>query len=203
MLAELGVLALLLLGFGAARRARGTGWRALVLAGLWVALANPSAVREQRQPLDDVAVVVIDQSRSQSIGDRAEQARAAGEEMAQSLRGLSGLEVRTVTVDHDSSGEGTRLFSALNNQLADVPPERVAGAVVITDGQIHDAPEVEQDLAEATPGPLHVLLTGAPGRTRPPGGDRQRAELRHCRRRSDHRGARRRRRGSRAPRRRS
>ena len=158
----LGVIAVLLLGFGLARGARGTGWRALVLAALWVALANPSAVREQRQPLDDVAVVVIDQSRSQTIGDRADQAREAGAAIAESMRGLSGLEVRTVTMDHDSGGDGTRLFATLSSQLADVPPERIAGAVVITDGQIHDAPDMADALPEAVPAPLHVLLTGAP-----------------------------------------
>ena len=35
---------------------------------------------------------------------------------------------------------GTQLFAALNAALADVPPERVAGAILITDGEVHDAP---------------------------------------------------------------
>ncbi len=37
--------------------------------------------------------------------------------------------------------DGTRLFSALQSGLADVPPERVAGAIMVTDGVVHDIPE--------------------------------------------------------------
>ena len=40
-----------------------------------------------------------------------------------------------------------------------MPPERVAGAIAITDGQVHDAPAA----APEGVGPLHVLLTGRPG----------------------------------------
>ena len=44
--------------------------------------------------------------------------------------------------------------------LADVPRQRIAGAVMITDGEVHDMPPPGRlDLAA----PLHVLLTGKPG----------------------------------------
>jgi hypothetical protein len=32
-------------------------------------------------------------------------------------------------------------FAALRQALADVPPERYAGAMMITDGQVHDVPQ--------------------------------------------------------------
>ncbi len=35
-------------------------------------------------------------------------------------------------------GETTNLFSALNKAMADIPPNRMAGALLVTDGQIHD-----------------------------------------------------------------
>ena len=50
------------------------------------------------------------------------------------------------------------MFSALSQALGDVPPERFAGAVLITDGQVHDVPKSAESLGFN--GPLHVLLTG-------------------------------------------
>src|SRR5690606_24079112 len=49
----------------------------------------------------------------------------------------------------------TRLFSAVDSALRDVPPSRVAGTIMVTDGQVHDVPA-----AGASGGPLHVLITG-------------------------------------------
>jgi len=52
------------------------------------------------------------------------------------------LDVRTVTVTTNPAGEdtGTQVFTALNSALADVAPSRVAGAFLITDGEVHDIP---------------------------------------------------------------
>ena len=62
------------------------------------------------------------------------------------------------------SGEddGTRAFEALNRALADIPPERFAGAVMITDGQVHDAPP--DPAKSGIGGPLHGLITGSQDR---------------------------------------
>ena len=47
--------------------------------------------------------------------------------------------------------------------MADVPRQRLAGVVMITDGQVHDVPAGDANaLAEAVGGPLHVLLSGRP-----------------------------------------
>ena len=52
---------------------RGRGWilRGLALALLLAALVNPSLRNEDRESLSDIAIAVVDQSRSQSFGDRA------------------------------------------------------------------------------------------------------------------------------------
>ena len=54
------------------------------------------------------------------------------------------------------------LFGPLGAGLADVPPERIGAVVMLTDGQVHDAPG---DGAGARPfgAPLHVLLSGHDG----------------------------------------
>ena len=58
----------------------------------------------------------------------------------------------------DGETDGTRLFSALSATLADVPPDRVAGAIMITDGRVHDVPADAAALGFAAP--LHALITG-------------------------------------------
>ena len=52
----------------------------------------------------------------------------------------------------------TRLFGALDSAFRDVPPSRVGGAIMLTDGQVHDAPA-----APAFNAPLHALITGEEG----------------------------------------
>ncbi|MEQ9639667.1 MAG: hypothetical protein RIM84_06535 [Alphaproteobacteria bacterium] len=161
-LAGLALLALAALGFGVWRRAPGMAWRLLGLGIAVLALANPSLVREQRRPLNDIAVVVIDESPSQRFGDRQQATADALAEVEQRLAQLPNLEVRVVSGGRPKAGsDGTRLIEALGEGLSDVPRERVAGAILITDGQVHDLPE---DPTRADPGgPVHVLLTGARG----------------------------------------
>ena len=142
----------------------GRGLRALAFAAILAALANPSWVEERREPLADVAVIVDDRSASQRIDGREDETAAAVAELEQKLRRLPGTEVRVVQVTDaaaaDASGEdeGTRLFSALERALADVPRRRIAGVIAVTDGQVHDAPESADALELAAP--FHVLLTG-------------------------------------------
>lgn len=140
------------------RRARGAWWRIVPLAAIILALLNPRLAGEERAPLDDVAVVLVDHSQSQGVGDRAAQTEAALAEVTERLAKLPGLEVRTEHVRPPAGqDDGTRLFDALGRALSDVPRRRLAGVLMITDGQVHDVPEgAERDLGA----PLHVLLTG-------------------------------------------
>src|SRR6185312_383981 len=74
---------------------------------------------------------------------------------------IPGLDVRVAEAGQaDGENDGTRLFSALNSTLADVPPDRVAGAIMITDGRVHDLPADAAALGFAAP--LHALITGHP-----------------------------------------
>ncbi len=140
-------------------RSRGAWIRIVALALLVLALANPSLTREDRDPLSSVAVVVVDKSPSQSFGDRAAQAEAARAAVTQRLEHIPGIETRVVDAGQaDGETDGTRLFSALNATLADVPPDRVAGAIFITDGRVHDVPADAGALGFTAP--VHALITG-------------------------------------------
>ena len=152
------VLVLSLLLFMA--RSRGAVVRVLGLALIVLALANPSFTREDRDPLSSIAVVVVDKSPSQNFGDRAQQTEAARKAVTARLSRIPGLEVRTVEAGQsDGQTDGTRLFSALGAVLADVPPDRFAGAIMITDGRVHDVPADQSALGFTAP--VHALITGS------------------------------------------
>jgi hypothetical protein len=156
-LAIVAAMALLLL----VSRTRGALLRAGALLLMVAALANPSFTREDRDPLTSVAVIVVDKSPSQSFGNRTQQTQEARDALVKRLQSIKGLELRVVDAGQaDGETDGTRLFHALQTALSDVPPERIAGAFMITDGRVHDVPSDAAALGFAAP--LHALITGVP-----------------------------------------
>ena len=154
-IAAAAVLALLLF----VSRSRGATMRAAGLALILLALANPSFTREDRDPLSSVAVVVVDKSPSQTFGDRARQTEEARKAVVERLSRVPGLDVRVVEAGQsDGETDGTRLFNALGSTLSDVPADRIAGAIMITDGRVHDVPTDAGALGFAAP--VHALITG-------------------------------------------
>ena len=104
---------------------------------------------------------MVDDSASQHIDNRAEQTAAALAEVEKRIHALPHVELRVVRAGADSTsagGGGTRLFEALARALGDVPARRIAGAVLISDGQVHDVPAGVKDLGFDAP--VHLLLTG-------------------------------------------
>src|SRR5437660_2998912 len=143
-------------------RARAALVRAIALALFVLALANPSITREDRDPLTSVAAVVVDKSPSQEFGDRWQQTEAVRAALAERLARIPGMEVRFVEAGQaDGETDGTRLFTALSSALSDVPHDRVAGAIFITDGRVHDVPGEVAALGFAAP--VHGLITGHKG----------------------------------------
>ena len=142
-------------------RSRGATIRAMALALLVLALANPSFTREDRDPIPSVAAIIIDKSPSQNFGERAKQTEEARVALAERLGRIAGLEVRQAEAGQaDGETDGTRLFNALGAVFADVPPDRIAGAFFITDGRVHDVPADATALGFTAP--VHALITGLP-----------------------------------------
>jgi hypothetical protein len=140
-------------------RSRGAVLRAIALGLMVLALANPSFTREDRDPIPSVAAVIVDKSPSQDFGDRNKQTEEARKALVDRLHRIPGLDVRVAEAGQaDGENDGTRLFSALSSTLADVPPDRIAGAIMITDGRVHDLPADAAALGFSAP--LHALITG-------------------------------------------
>ena len=133
------------------------GWwlRGLTAAVLLTALANPALQEEDRASLSDIVIAVVDDSASQSLGDRTAQSANALAAVEAEIAAMANTELRIVHVGDGEGDTGTLAMTALAEALANEPRARIAGALIITDGQVHDL-----DLAPNMPAPLHVLLTG-------------------------------------------
>ena len=141
-------------------RSRGALVRALALALFVLALANPSLTREDREPLTSVAVGRRRQEPEPGVrrphrADRggARRARPSGSAAFRASKCASSRPARP-TARPTARGCSPRSTSA----LADVPPDRVAGAIMITDGRVHDVPADAAALGFAAP--VHALITG-------------------------------------------
>ena len=156
-------VAVLLTGLLIWRRSRGTALRAMALAALIIALANPTLRQEERENLGNIAIVVMDESLSNTLAGRPDQARAIREDLENKLGRIPGLQTRWVEssrADREGGGSGTQLFEDLNKALANTPPDRLSGVIMVTDGQVHDVPKSAAALGFDAP--VHTLLTGRP-----------------------------------------
>ena len=134
------------------RRARGTAWRGLAFLVLLAWLSGPRLIRETRDTLPDIALLVVDQTASMQVGDRAALRDAARARLQEQASHMPDLELRTVEVP-EAGHDGTALFAAIDRALADIPRTRRSGIVALTDGQVHDIP------AAPPAGPIHVLIS--------------------------------------------
>ena len=153
--------AALLFVYALRMRARGAWARALAFAIVLLALADPLIVHETREPLPDVMALIVDHSPSMDIRGRRAEADGTAAAIRKVLASDRTLEIREAYVPPPRPGDdtGTELFATLSSTLADVPPDRVAGAIAITDGEVHDAPSRSKPPLHA---PFHALIVDQP-----------------------------------------
>ncbi|WP_371225030.1 hypothetical protein [Roseovarius sp. 2305UL8-3] len=134
-----------------------SGWALRGLAALTViaALAGPVYQQEERERLTDIVLMVADESASQQLSDRATRTSTAAETIAASINAMDNTELRRITLPDGEDNTGTQLMTALSEAMAEEPRGRIAGAVLLSDGRLHDL-----DRAPEMPAPLHLLHTG-------------------------------------------
>lgn len=155
LLAILTIATLAALGFGLWRQLTGWALRSVAALLLLGAIANPSLQREDRVPLSDIVIAMIDESASQRIADRSDQTAASLAQLTREVAQRPNTELRVIRMGDAPGDGGTQLMSTLSDAIAEEPLARIAGLVLLTDGRVHDL-----QAAPALPAPLHVLLTG-------------------------------------------
>ena len=148
LLGAVGAAALAVAGLAFARRASGGPLRLLLSALLVAALARPTLVSELREQERDVVVVAVDRSASQRVGGRERTTDEALDALVSRFDLLPRVDVLVVETAGDSTGGsngGTALLGALREAWAAVPRRQRAGAILITDGQAHDAAAAPAD----------------------------------------------------------
>ena len=158
LLAVLAGVSITVLALAVWHRLAGWWLRALAALVLLLALAQPSWRQEDRLPVPGIALVVLDESASNRLAERPDQVATTREALDARLAALAdgtALEVRKIHVPDRGAG-GTRLLTALAEAAAELPSDRIAGAILVNDGQVHDP-----DALGAFPAPVHVLLTGS------------------------------------------
>ena len=137
-----------------------SGWalRALAAFILVVALSGPLYQTEERDPLNDIVIMVEDQSASQTLSDREQQTSQAASELASTLEARSNTELRHIRVGDGDGDAGTTLMTAISEALAEEPRARIAGIIALSDGRIHDLERTPE-----LPAPLHLLHSGRAG----------------------------------------
>ena len=176
------ILAVAMVALLLVRRSRGALLRALSLAALLAALANPTLRQEERESLANIAIVVLDESLSQSIAGRPEQAQAIKSDLETRLGGINNLQVRWVSSSRPTgeAASGTHLFTDLNAR-ARQHATRPAGRR----DHDHRRPGARRAEVAACAGLRRAGARAADRqarRVRPPHRDHQGAALRHRRR---------------------
>ena len=159
VIAGLGVLSAVFVAFAFWRGMPGWWLRGLGLGLLILALAGPQLRQEAREGLENVGFLVIDRSASTALEDRAAQIAETAEAVRAAAERLSSTEaplrLEVIEVGDGAENRGTRLLSALDEAAARTAPEQIAGAILVTDGQVHDAGRLED-----FPAPVHTVVAG-------------------------------------------
>ena len=154
----IGLAALVVVLFTAIALMRGlSGWAPRGLGALLVvgALVQPMYQSEDRTPLKDIVVLLIDQSASQTLLDRARTTENRTAEIEAALAARPNTQVHRIEVNDGPDVTGSLLMTALSEQLSKLPSERIAGIILLSDGLLHDL-----ELAPELPAPLHLMLSG-------------------------------------------
>ena len=151
----LSFLSLIMILIGFKYKASGNILRTILIFLILICIANPSIVSENRENIPDTVALILDLSPSQNINNRNKIAQEAYDNLKNKLQKIDNLDLRFKIIQGKN---GTNIFEPLSAMVADIPPDRVAGAIVITDGQIQDAPE---DLDKYNfKAPVNFLLSG-------------------------------------------
>jgi hypothetical protein len=116
-LAGLAAFALLFLALALWRRLAGWWLRGLAALAVLGALANPALQEEDRAPLTDIVIAVVDESASQKVNDRPDQSAAALARVEAEVAAMENTELRVIRLSDGEGDTGTQAMTALSEAL--------------------------------------------------------------------------------------
>ncbi|MEO0879259.1 MAG: hypothetical protein AAFY22_06045, partial [Pseudomonadota bacterium] len=156
-LAAIALIAVMISFVSLLRAPLGGVFRVIALAALIGLIANPQLRLAEKTGLDDIAIILVDRSASQSLDGRMAITDAAAAQLQTRLSALGAIETRIIDVD---GAEETRLIEALTAAAGEAPRARLAAVFAITDGQASDIETVRSALRTVVGVPVHVMTTG-------------------------------------------
>ncbi|WP_375202539.1 hypothetical protein [Hyphococcus sp.] len=130
--------------------------RTVAVAAFLALLAGPMIREAETTPLNDIALILIDESASQSLDNRDRVSEDAAEKLAARIDALGGVDSEIIRFGGE---EETLAVNAARQAIADTPRQRLGAVFMITDGQAADSADAADALD--TEAPVHILTTGA------------------------------------------
>ncbi len=149
------ILSVFFIFIGFKIKAPGNIFRSILICLIVLSIANPAIISENRENIPDTVAVLLDLSPSQDINNRRDIAQKTYNTIKNSLEKINDLDIRFKTI---SGEKGSKVFEPLASMVGDIPADRLAGAIIISDGQIEDVPSINDNYNFKAP--INVLLTG-------------------------------------------
>ena len=149
------IISLIVIFIGFRLKVPGNIFKTILLLIIILSMANPTVISENRENIPDTVAVLLDLSPSQDINNRKDIAQKAYNTIKNELEKIDSLDIRFKTIN---GKKGSKIFEPLKSMVGDIPHDRLAGAIIITDGQIIDVPDNQENLNFKAP--INVLLTG-------------------------------------------
>lgn len=137
--------------------------QAFLWAGAGAAVTGAWLNPVKDEPVYDIRpgtlVIAVDRSASQTIDGRADMTQHALDRLTARYADRTDIKIETIDVgDAHGGAAGTHVFAALDEVLDSIPEAHLSGVIVLSDGQIHDAPGQYERLQPGVP--LHALISG-------------------------------------------
>ncbi|MBI1363265.1 MAG: hypothetical protein GC134_04720 [Proteobacteria bacterium] len=126
--------------------------RLIPVTVLFLMLAGPVKESKTLKPIPDTVVLVEDASRSNDVPARAEQRHKIMAALTDKLDKLTDVDVIKLTTT-DTTGQGSNLFTQIQNKLNSLPHNSLSAIIAVTDGELTEVPDT-------LPAPLHVVPSG-------------------------------------------
>ncbi|MFZ8878244.1 MAG: hypothetical protein ACO2YL_01185 [Paracoccaceae bacterium] len=117
---------------------RGWPFRMLAVGFILLALSNPSLRIEERQGLSDIVLIVVDETSSHGLAERAAQTDLVLNQLQERISNEN-RDIEILRVKDGEKNSGTLIFSEIRQALSDIPTNRLGGIFIISDGQAHES----------------------------------------------------------------